>query len=276
MFGKTLVSLPLLEIHVAHACNLTCESCSHFSNNGHKGILSLEEFKAWCTPWTSKLAPKVFRMLGGEPTVNPQLGEIVLKARALWPNSQLTITTNGFYLHRHPHLADILGQTRTSVRLTRHDNSPAYTEKWQKARNLLLDWKARRDFPFFEEISYERWTRRHKGYGAQVLPFADGNASASWQRCPARHCVQLFEGKIWKCSPLAYLQLQKKHHSGISPAWDPYLAYRPLEMAASMNEISDFLSRTVEPFCGMCPANPERFQKASPLIPVVDLLPVKV
>ena len=40
------VRVPLLEIHAANACNLTCESCSHFSNNGHKGMLSLADAEA--------------------------------------------------------------------------------------------------------------------------------------------------------------------------------------------------------------------------------------
>src|SRR5579885_321548 len=31
-----------LEIHVTHACNLKCESCSHYSDQGHKGVVSLE------------------------------------------------------------------------------------------------------------------------------------------------------------------------------------------------------------------------------------------
>src|SRR5260221_8082020 len=36
-----------LEMHVAHACNLTCESCSHFSNQGHKGTLSVDDSVQW-------------------------------------------------------------------------------------------------------------------------------------------------------------------------------------------------------------------------------------
>ena len=31
-----------LELHVTHACNFTCEGCSHYSNHGHKGNITLE------------------------------------------------------------------------------------------------------------------------------------------------------------------------------------------------------------------------------------------
>jgi glycosyltransferase involved in cell wall biosynthesis len=43
------VVLPVgnLEIHVAHACNLRCESCSHYTNQGHQGIVPVEEAERW-------------------------------------------------------------------------------------------------------------------------------------------------------------------------------------------------------------------------------------
>ena len=32
-----------LELHVTHACNFTCEGCSHYSNHGHFGNISLDD-----------------------------------------------------------------------------------------------------------------------------------------------------------------------------------------------------------------------------------------
>ncbi len=45
-----------LELHVTHACNLSCESCSHYSNQGHKGMLDLAAAAAWMTQWSQRLA----------------------------------------------------------------------------------------------------------------------------------------------------------------------------------------------------------------------------
>ena len=39
-----------LEIHASHACNLHCESCSHFSNHSIGGNVPLREAEAW-TPY---------------------------------------------------------------------------------------------------------------------------------------------------------------------------------------------------------------------------------
>ena len=66
-----------LEIHVVHSCNLTCESCSHYSNQGHDGIVSLAEADQWMRAWHHRVRPRTFSLLGGEPTIHPQLTDFV-------------------------------------------------------------------------------------------------------------------------------------------------------------------------------------------------------
>jgi hypothetical protein len=41
---------------------------------------------------------------------------------------------------------------------------------------------------------------------------------SSWQICPARSCRQLFRNRLWKCSPITYLRLQKETFPELSPA----------------------------------------------------------
>jgi len=112
--------------------------------------------------------------------------------------------------------------------------------------------------------SFANWTRRYRGHGAAMEPFADGEPRQSWEKCPARICRQLHEGKIWKCGPLAYLPMQDaKHH--LSQQWAPYLSYQPLEAGCSDAELLEFLAREEESYCGMCPANPEKFELPLPM-----------
>jgi len=78
---KGIGDLENLEMHVTHSCNLTCESCSHYSNHMHKGLLSLDDASVWMDKWNNKLNPKIFSLMGGEPTLHPQLTEFVILAR---------------------------------------------------------------------------------------------------------------------------------------------------------------------------------------------------
>lgn len=265
------IPIHTLEIHIANACNLTCESCSHFSNNGHKGILTLEEFENWCAPWTGKVTPKHFRLLGGEPTINPHLTRMLLRAHKLWPNSKICLTTNGFFLDRHPDIYAVLEKIGGEMTLTKHDFTPEYEEKYARFKAAVLEGRQKHKFNLNLEISYERWSRRHKGEGASVMPFNDGDPKKAFKNCACRKCHQLFRGKIWKCPPIAYLHLQKEKFPAISPDWDPYLTYEPLDPSATQMQTLKFFTTRTESICAMCPVAPERFDKRSPLISLGEL-----
>jgi len=36
-----MIEIPILDLHITHTCNLTCESCSDFTNHKLTGMLSL-------------------------------------------------------------------------------------------------------------------------------------------------------------------------------------------------------------------------------------------
>ena len=51
-------------------CNFTCEGCSHYSNHGHSGNLSVDTAREWPYNWSQRVVPDTFVILGGEPTLN--------------------------------------------------------------------------------------------------------------------------------------------------------------------------------------------------------------
>ncbi len=254
-----------LEIHAAHACNLACESCSHYSDYAHKGIISLDDARAWMQPWSARIAPQTFSILGGEPTIHPDLTGFVELSRRMFPRATLRIVTNGFFLHRHPELPKFMARDRrTILYLSIHHESPEYREQVEPVKRLLEQWIGTYAIPVQQYHSWGRWTRRYRGQGAAMEPFADGMQRRSWEVCEARHCPQLFEGRIWKCAPLAYLPMQHARF-GLSEKWSPYLAYRPLEPGCSDDDLRAFFKREDEPQCGMCPAKPELFELPMPI-----------
>jgi hypothetical protein len=248
-----------LEIHVAHACNLACESCSHYSDHGHKGMLTLQDADAWMGAWAPRLKPRIFGLLGGEPTINPRLADFVPLTRRHWPDSNIRITTNGFFLHRHPDLPRVLKEDRDATLVVSiHHRSPEYREKFAPVVDLVRGWVAQYGIRVQLRPSDQWWTRRYQGFGAEMLPFDDGNPRASWEICPAKTCPQIHEGKVWKCGPLAYLGMQDEKY-GLGDAWAPYLGYQPLSADCTDEELRAFFAREEEPACGMCSAKPRHF-----------------
>lgn len=256
-----------LEIHVVHSCNLTCEGCSHYSNQGHKGTVSLDEADRWMKSWNRRVCPQMFSLLGGEPTIHPHLPEFLALTRKNWPAAELRLVTNGFFLHRHPTLPLVLKDDPNAVLyLSTHHDAPEYREKQRPILELLAGWVKEYRIRVVGYDSYKNWTRRYQGFGSEMEPFQDGRPRRSWENCPAKYCAQLFEGKIWKCAPLAYLKLQDAKYQ-LSEKWKSYLQYRPLEPGCSDEELHQFFAREEESSCGMCPAEPQRFTLPIPLAP---------
>jgi hypothetical protein len=258
--------LERLEIHAANACNLTCESCSHFSNSGHRGVLTVEDAANWFAVWQHRLAVSRLQIVGGEPTLNPHLAQIVELARAMWPKARIGITTNGFFLHRHPDLGSVMARCGADLNFSIHSEDADYLGAIRPAMGMVEKWREMYGLVAGFAHSQSRWTRRHKGFGPNVTPYEDGDPATSWHRCDARFCRQIFRGRLWKCSPIAYLQLQKEAHPDISEAWNPYLSYNGISADCSEEELIAFLARRAELICGMCPAGKECFSKPSPLI----------
>lgn len=248
------LTIPDLEIHVSHACNLACESCSHFSNDVHKGNLTIEEAEIWMKTWHEKLIPIQFSLVGGEPCLNPQLTEIIKISSKYWKKSQLKIVTNGLLLKHHINLLDIIRDTNTILCISKHSNTNndyliklAAIQKYLEDKKIRLEWRN----------AYEIWTRRYMGFGSNTRPFNDNNPRQSWLNCWSKSCPQLHENKIYKCPILAYLPLQIKKYK--LDTFDKYLNYIPLSPDCSNNELLSFFKKEEETFCGMCPAKLEHF-----------------
>src|SRR4051812_17049236 len=113
-----MIDTPPLEIHVTHNCNLQCQGCNHYTNFRYpKWMMTVEEFEATARLWADKINPSTFNLLGGEPTLNPHLCDILKMACRYFNKGSrddygkdcaVALTTNGFFLHKHADLKQIL------------------------------------------------------------------------------------------------------------------------------------------------------------------------
>lgn len=88
-----------LEIQVVNHCNLNCSGCNHFSPLAKKWFMPIEEFIENLILIKQKLPSiKELMILGGEPTLHPQLAKLCLIARTLFPDIIISILTNGLVL----------------------------------------------------------------------------------------------------------------------------------------------------------------------------------
>lgn len=254
-----------LEIHVVHTCNLSCEACGHYSQHHVGGIVSVSEASKWSEKWNQRIEPEKLGLLGGEPTLHPQLSTFIREMKKKWPKSKIVLKTNGFFLHRHPDLRRVLFETGTELEINCHSDAPDYFRHYQKILRHIEDWHEIK-ITLKNSTDDEKarpWTRKYFGFGNSLKPFQDENPEKSWEICNAKYCLTLFEGRLWKCPPIAYLKLLTLSYD-LSESWNPYLSYSGLSETASDPELQAFLQRKAESICEMCPAHELRVIKGDP------------
>ncbi len=270
-----MLTISHLECHICHACNLTCEGCSDFTNHGHSEMMSLDILEKWFSLWNKRIYPKEFALLGGEPLLNPNLIEILYLTQQMWPREMgdsLELVTNGLLICKWPNLGKILKDTNFKLSISIHGSSDniEYKKRMKKNLDVVNRWIKEYKIDVSMEPSVGSWRKIYKGFGTTSEPYEDGNPEESWSNCHCEQdCFQLHAEHIYKCPPMAYLPLQKKKYGPLlSEKWDPYLKYIPLTPDCSDEEIVEFFNRKCESVCGMCPKNVIEFKKNDPLLPV--------
>lgn len=265
----SLVEIPNIEWHIAHSCNLTCAGCGHYSNHAHKGVVKYEELEVWYKTWSKKILPLNINLLGGEPLLNKDIYRILDLTRKYWNNDKtnIALVTNGFLLYKYPELHVYLKHNDIELQISKHSNDPQYLEKFQPAVNIGIKWQQEHGIRFKVMPCDEYWWEIYKGYGNSMEPYEDNDPEESWNNCiTGQDCFQILDNKAYKCSPLAYLQLQKDIYK-LSDRWDHYLTYKPLEPDCTQQQVAEFFNRKAESFCGMCPKNPKLIEHKNPMIP---------
>lgn len=87
-----------LETDIIDNCNLRCRHCSHHSPYMDKGVYNLNQFENDVRNLSKVLHVEKFRILGGEPLLNPNLKKYLEIARKFNLADNIGVCTNGTLL----------------------------------------------------------------------------------------------------------------------------------------------------------------------------------
>jgi MoaA/NifB/PqqE/SkfB family radical SAM enzyme len=115
-----------LFFHILTQCNLTCKHCYINHSQHGSNSLPLEVIDAWLTLFAKRSPKTNLVLLGGEPTLHPDLDKIILKANQLAYES-VTIDTNGYLFHNilkkvSPEQVDFFSFSLDGARAKTNDN----------------------------------------------------------------------------------------------------------------------------------------------------------
>lgn len=262
-----------LEYHITDTCNLHCSQCAHYSNFVTKGMVSLEQATGEMEACAARVRPDRFYILGGEPTINPELVPILQAAKGIFKDSRVDLITNGFFLHRHPELPDVCSELNIKIRVSQHHASKEYLEKFQPVRDLLAEWKVKYPGLMYSILeSQDLWEERYRFESdGKAYPF-QSRASYAWQACVAKRCHTLYQRHLWKCPPLTYFQhFEAKLKLYDIAEWDLFRKYKAVPLDAPIEDIRKFVAEGPIAACSLCPQKPNRISIPNPLhLPIID------
>lgn len=242
-----------LEMHISHSCNLQCKFCSHYCDIGYPGIVEHETGGEWIQTWSRRLLPDRFYILGGEPLLNPELGKYIRTAGQCFPSSKRIVVTNGLLLRAIEDLLPLFIATGTRLHISLHPVPAHFKETMEDAIRLSDRWLRRGLLVSIRPI--QGWSVPYMGAGTGMVPYEGGTPEECFMaNCGGKTCVNLHQGKIWKCPPLAYLPMVFDKLTN-KERWRRFLEYAPIEPDAKDDEIANFLGAPSE-YCDICPKNP--------------------
>lgn len=234
--------LPQVEMHISDCCNLNCVGCTHFSPLFHKIDADFETRINDIKNLKKKVTHIMgFNLLGGEPFLNPEIGEYVREIRRLLPNTRLNIVTNGILLPKVS--KDILKQIKLNevvINITEYIPTNKIINEIQKCLDeAQLMYKIRKTDNLFNkplDLRKEKYNNK----------------------CISNGCVNIYNGKISRCPTLMYVNKfnetfeQKLPMDGIMPIINSF-------------DGKEFLKKLREPvpLCSYCVENPIKWSRCS-------------
>lgn len=187
-----------VECPIVDHCNLACDGCDHGSPFLPERYRAVDRFQKDVTALARALSVKTLKIVGGEPLLHKQLGDIVEAAKTSGLADEVEVWTNGLLLHK---LDDRVLGTIDGLRITSY---PGVALRYDLAK--LKEQSKRLGF---------RWSVEHTAEFCQCFPedkiedekrvqkiFADCKNAHAWS------CHSFLDGYYYKCSRADYIRKQ--------------------------------------------------------------------
>jgi len=237
---------PVVEFYITNVCNLACRGCNRFNNYHFKGHQRWADYSDAYEAWSTRLDLPRITILGGEPTLNPDLELWAMNLRRLWPDSVIMIQSNGTYLR--PEHFDLWFKYRVGFGLSLHNPDTAENIKQQWHLNGFPMAGFIEAFTFHQSSVIER-----DGY----FELHTSDPVKAFNCCDMKHDHTMYQGKLYKCPAMSNLpDFDQQFDLRLDQRQRELLySYKPLAHDCDELELQKFLADKDSPIpqCEFCP-----------------------
>ncbi len=239
------------EISLADHCNMACQMCDHFSQLSEPWFADVEQFKSDICRMGEIFDHEIgaITLLGGEPTLHPDLIELIQITREQFPVGELILLTNGVLLTKlenspQGNLWEALKKNDVHVTVTVYPISLDYVAIENKAKEYGVSLKLSSDI--------------HAVEATKQIKISDKHTMDLDGKVPKEHCVHclyfnkfnvLKDGRYYMCPVQAHINIfNKAFEKNLEYVEGDYLDIYEVK---DWHEFAEFGSKWV-PFCRFC------------------------
>jgi organic radical activating enzyme len=187
------VRVEAFELHVVEHCNLRCTACCNMSPYLAEHTLGVAEIEAMCRTMAQHLDVDVFKIMGGEPLLHPEITEVLRAIRRSGISKTVRLFTNGLLLHSKDDEFWAALDELTISNYTSAPGKPAILDMIRaKARAFDVVLNIKPVAEFSEVMRAEREAD-------------DAEVRRTYEGCWLRHrCMVVRRGKFYMCTRAAY------------------------------------------------------------------------
>lgn len=199
------------ELHVVEHCNLRCHMCDAMSPYNPEKFLKLEDIKKNLTFLAKHIQADIFKLMGGEPLLHPQLVDIIGIVRKSGITDTIRLTTNGLLLHK---MTDDFWRGLDRLTVSNYSSSPMKEKHIQMAHEKARQFNVILNLKYIDQFN-----------GVMIkTPIEDKQrVQRIYDNCWVRHrSLVIRNGLFFKCTRAAYMDDFRREfkvdHHGHDPA----------------------------------------------------------
>lgn len=233
----------VIGVHLVKHCNLKCKGCDNFSPLANEEYVDVKQYKADFERMAELFGDNAERidLYGGEPLLHPQIIELIRITRDSFPQSPITILTNGILLTGMPdEFWKICVEKKIKISLTKYPINLDYDkiEKIVDEKGVNFEYHG---YSLIEEKVL--WKEKLDLSGKQ-------NPAVMFKCCGrANDCIVLSNGRLYTCTMIPNV----RHFNNFFGENVEVTEHDSIDIykAKDAKEIFEFLSRPV-PCCRYC------------------------
>ena len=221
-------------------CNLSCQNCDHLAPYFGKNHYSFEDFSRDVDLMSEIAVASKVRLLGGEPLLNPNLKQYVLKAKESL-TKDLHLCTNGTLLlsYKDTSVFNEINTVTISTYSSVVKTPEAVNNFKVKVMDYMKQFSCKVDF-YYVDSFFDKYTKEKV------------SGEKSWQDCQvSKNCHSVYCGKFSMCSLFPKWKLML-NRDGVKEDFESDLFDLNCSKQDRLDGLAKYLKRNAFQTCNYC------------------------